>query len=87
MALNRVEQIAALSLFAKPDYKELVWLVETTRNLPAKQKITALARIARLALDRDDDDARRELLPILTDSDAKVLTVARDRAYAEQATA
>jgi hypothetical protein len=67
MALNRVEQIAALSLLAKPDYRELAWLIETTRNLTAKQKVTALSRLVRLVLDRDDDEARAELLPLLTD--------------------
>jgi hypothetical protein len=68
MPLTRVEQIAALSLFAKPDYLELAWLVESTRNLTAKQKVTALARLVRLALDRNDDEARAELLPLLTDA-------------------
>jgi len=84
MPLTRVEQIAALSLLAKPDYKELAWLVETTRNLTAKQKVTALSRVVRVALDRNDDEARRDLLPLLTDVDTKVLAVTRPP---EQATA
>ena len=77
MALNRVEQIAALALLAKQDYRELGWLVEQTRNLPAKQKITALGRLVRLAVDRGDDAARDELLPLLTDQDATVISFAK----------
>lgn len=72
MPLNRVEQIATLSLLAKPDYRELADVLQTTRNLTAKQKITALGCIVRLALDRGDDDARAELLPLLTDTDKVV---------------
>jgi len=68
MPLNRVEQIATLSLLAKPDYRELADVLRTSRNLTAKQKVTALACIVRLATDRDDDDARAELLPLLTET-------------------
>jgi hypothetical protein len=68
MPLNRVEQIATLSLLAKPDYAELSDVLQTTRNLTAKQKISALACIVRLLVNRNDDDARAELLPFLTDT-------------------
>jgi hypothetical protein len=68
MPLNRVEQIATLSLLAKPDYRELASVLKDTRNLTAKQKYTALELVVRLATDRDDDDARAELLPFLTDT-------------------
>jgi 2-oxo-4-hydroxy-4-carboxy--5-ureidoimidazoline (OHCU) decarboxylase len=68
MPLTRVEQIAALSLFAKPDYKELGWLIETTKHLTPKQKVTALAATLRLALDRDDTEAREALIPLLADT-------------------
>jgi hypothetical protein len=77
MALNRVEQIAALALLARQDYRELGWLVEQTRNLPAKQKITALGRLVRLAVDHADNEARDELLPLLTDQDATVISFAK----------
>lgn len=72
MPLNRVEQIATLSLLAKPDYGELADVLQATRNLTAKQKISALACIVRLLVDRNDDDARAELLPYLTDTDKVV---------------
>jgi hypothetical protein len=68
MPLNRVEQIATLSLLAKPDYRELASVLKETRNLPAKQKYQALELIVRLAVNRNDDDARAELLPYLTDT-------------------
>ena len=68
MPLNRVEQIATLSLLAKPDYRELASVLKDTRNLTAKQKYTALELVVRLCTDRDDDDARAELLPFLTDT-------------------
>jgi hypothetical protein len=68
MPLNRVEQIATLSLLAQPALGELAEVLTETRNLTAKQKITALGCIVRLVLDRTDDDARAELLPLLTDT-------------------
>lgn len=83
MALNKVEQIAALSLLAKPDYKDLAWLLESTKNLPAKQKVTALAALVRVAADRDDNEARKQLLGVLTDPGPKVISFVRP---AEQAT-
>jgi hypothetical protein len=84
MPLNKVEQIAALSLLATPDYRELAWLVETTRNLTAKQKVTALSRLVRLALDRNDDEARAELLPLLTDV-GKVIRLSKEEPAAATA--
>ncbi len=82
MALNRIEQIAALSLLAKPDYRELGWLIEQTRNLPAKQKITALANLVRIATNRDDNEARTKVLEVLTDPGPQVISFVRpeDRA-------
>jgi hypothetical protein len=82
MALNKVEQIAALSLLAKPDYKDLAWLLESTKNLPAKQKVTALAALVRVAANRDDDEARKTVLSVLTDPGPKVISFVRpeDRA-------
>jgi hypothetical protein len=66
--LNRVEQIAVLSLLAKPDYRELASVLRESRNLTAKQKYEALELVVRLAVNRNDDDARAELLPYLTDT-------------------
>lgn len=83
MALNRVEQIAALSLLAKPDHAELTWLLESSKNLAAKQKITALANLVRIATNRDDAEARSKLLGVLTDPGPKVISFVRP---AEQAT-
>lgn len=77
MALTRVEQIAALSLLAKPDHKELAWLLETTKNLPAKEKVTALAALVRVAADRDDNKARENLLAVLTYEGPKVISFVR----------
>lgn len=77
MPLNRVEQIATLSLLAKPDYGELADVLQGTRNLTAKQKITALGCIVRLLIDRDDDEARKNLLPLLTDTDPSQVVVIR----------
>jgi hypothetical protein len=68
MPLTRVEQIAMLATEAKRDYRELAELLLETRNLTAKQKNTALFCILRLAIDRNDDDAREELLPLLIDT-------------------
>jgi hypothetical protein len=66
--LTRVEQIAALSLFAKPDHKELAWLVRETRHLTAPQKVTALAALVYLMTDPGDNEARDALLPLLADT-------------------
>lgn len=77
MPLNRVEQIATLSLLAKPDYRELADVLQDTRNLTAKQKVAALSCIVRLLIDRDDDDARKDLLPLLTNTDPKSVIVIR----------
>lgn len=82
MPLNKVEQIATLSLLAQPAYEDLADVLIHTRNLTAKQKITALGCIVRLTLDRTDDDARTELLPLLTDT-SKVTRLPRP---GEQAT-
>jgi len=83
MALNRVEQIAALSLLASNDHAQLGWLLEDTKNLPAKQKVTALAALVRIAANRDDNDARKTVLGVLTDPGPKVISFVRP---AEQAT-
>lgn len=83
MALNKVEQIAALSLLANNDHKDLAWLVETTTHLPAKQKVTALAALVRVAVNRDDNESRKQLLGVLTDPGPKVISFVRP---AEQAT-
>ena len=83
MALNKVEQIAALSLLASNDHKQLAWLVETTNHLPAKQKVTALAALVRIAVDRDDKEARKQVLSVLTDTGPQVISFVRP---ADQAT-
>ncbi len=82
MPLNRVEQIAALSLLAKPDHAELAWLLESSKNLAAKQKVTALAALVRVAVNRDDTEARKTVLEVLTDPGPKVISFVRpeDRA-------
>jgi hypothetical protein len=84
MALNKVEQIAALSLLANNDHKDLAWLLETTNHLPAKQKVTALTALVRIAVDRDDKDARKQVLSVLTDPGPKVISFVRP---ADQASA
>jgi hypothetical protein len=83
MVLNKVEQIAALSLLANNEHKDLAWLVEDTKHLPAKQKVTALAALVRIATDRDDQEARKQLLGVLTDPGPKVISFVRP---ADQAT-
>jgi len=83
MALTRVEQIAALSLLADNNHKDLAWLLEDTRSLPAKQKVTALAALVRIAANRDDNEARKTVLGILTDPGPKVISFVRPT---EQAT-
>ncbi len=82
MPLNRVEQIAALSLLAKPDHAELAWLLESTKNLAAKQKVTTLAALVRVTANRDDTQARSKVLEVLTDPGPKVISFVRpeDRA-------
>ena len=77
MPLNRVEQIAALSLLAKPDHAELAWLLESTKNLAAKQKVTALAALVRVTVNRDDSKAREKVLEVLTDPGPKVISFVR----------
>jgi hypothetical protein len=77
MALSKVEQIAALSLLANNDHKDLAWLVETTNHLPAKQKVIALAALVRIGVDRDDKDSRKQLLGVLTDPGPQVISFVR----------
>jgi hypothetical protein len=52
------------------------------QNLPAKQKVTALAALVRVAANRDDDEARKTVLSVLTDPGPKVISFVRpeDRA-------
>jgi hypothetical protein len=82
MALTRVEQIAALSLIGEPNHKDLAWLIESTKNLPAKQKVTALAALVRVSVDRDDAEARKILIGIIKDPGPQVISFVRP---AEQA--
>jgi hypothetical protein len=68
MPLNRVEQIAVLALANQHNYSDLASVLKESRNLTAKQKYEALELVVRLAVNRNDDDARAELLPYLTDT-------------------